>query len=95
MAKQRIWLQRKLEWLTGPTQCGLPSKLNRTTFHLRLLRIALSIRVEFRLQLGELGLKLAELGESGVAFCLERAVSTSKTEAGKTKSSPMNLQMES
>ena len=64
---------------TSPTQCSLPSKLNRPPFHLCLLGIALPICVEFRLQLGNLGLKLAEMPERGVAFCLRAKPSVRQT----------------
>jgi len=57
--------------LTSPTQRSLPSKFNRPALHLRLLGIALPICVELRLQFGKLGLKLDEMCEDGIAFCLE------------------------
>ena len=64
---------------TGPTQRSLPSKLNRPPFHLCLLGVALPICVEFCLQLGNLGLKLVEMPERGVAFCLGDEPSVSQT----------------
>ena len=64
--------------LTSPTQCSLLGKLNRPALHLGLLGIALPIRVEFRLQFGQFRLKLVEMSEAGIAFCLEWAVSKSE-----------------
>jgi hypothetical protein len=58
------------ESLTCPTQCSLPSKLDRPALHLCLLGVALPICVEFRLQLGKLGLKLVEMCKGRIAFCL-------------------------
>lgn len=57
--------------LTSPTQCCLPGKLIRPALHLRLFGIALPVRVEFRLKFGKFCLKLVEMCEGGIAFCLE------------------------
>lgn len=68
-----------VEQLTSPTQCRLPGKLIRPALYLRLLGIALPVCVEFRLKFGKFCLKLIEICEGGIAFCLERAVSESET----------------